>query len=263
MAALQEQVVGDQLLPVGVEHRSDPPQQGFHFRPRLQRQTSRPGDALGRGAGGHHILGLQHLPAAFAQPLQQPLLLLFAAQVALVEHEQQPLAQAGEGLIQLRFGCPQVAVHHQQEQVGTAGLFPRPSSPLGTVHTGLQQPGGVDQPDRPPQSLQPQPIAGRGRRGPHGCPHLPHQFMEQGPDQAGLAGGAHTEHHHHQIAPFQFGRHALLLLAQGLPGHAVADPLQGLINGLQLLGGSLTAVPGGRRGGGSIRPQAATAAHGP
>ena len=256
-ATLEQQVIGDQFLAIGMQHAGDAAQQGLHLRFWLQGPAARHRDALGGRGGWHQIGGRQPTGRAARQLGQQPLLLLFAAQVALVEHQHQPLAQPGQGFEELLLRGPQVAVHHQQQQVGAAGLLP--GQVLATLAgiAGLQDAGGIHQPDGSIQPPQPQAIALAALGAAHGGAHLAHQLAQQGPDQGGFAHRTAAKHNDLQIAPLQFGGHPLPFLAEQLPLQVIAHPLQGLIDRRQILGCSLATA------GGVGRPPWRLAASGP
>ena len=78
LAALQQQVVGNQLLAVGMQHRGDATQEGLHLGVRLQGPATGHRHTLGGGTGGNDILGSDPTSGALAQQVEQPGLLLFA-----------------------------------------------------------------------------------------------------------------------------------------------------------------------------------------
>ena len=73
--------------------------------------------------------------------------------------------------------------------------------------------------------------------------------MQQGPDQRGFARRACTEQHNHKVAPFQLGLHALPLLTQSFSLHRIAHPIEGLIDGGQVLGCCFPSVTRRRQAG--------------
>ena len=225
-----------------MEHHGDAAQQGLHLRGGLQGPAPRHRHALGGRTGRNHILGGHPPAAALAQQLQQAGLLLLTAQVAFIEHEHQALAQAGQGVEYLQFGGAQVPIHHQQQQVGLAGLLPGQEFALHPRRAGLEDAGGIHQPHPPLQTLESQPIALALNRGAHGGANLTNQLLQQGPDQGGLAGRTDPKQHDHQVAPLQFGGHPFAFLLQGFPLHRIPYPLKGLVDARQVLGGCLAAV---------------------
>ena len=227
-----------------MQHAGDAAQQGLHLRFRLQGPAPRHRDALGGRGGWHQIGGRQPTGRAARQLGQQPLLLLFAAQVAFVEDQYQPLTEPGQGFQQLLLGGPQVAVHHQQQQVGAAGLLPGQALAVLAAIAGLQDAWGIHQPNGAIQPPQPEAIALAALGAAHGGAHLAHQLAQQGPDQGGFAHRTAAKHNNLQITPLQFGGHPLPFLAEQLPLQVIAHPLQGLIDRRQIFGGGLAPAGG-------------------
>ena len=98
MKALQQQVVGDQFLAIGMQHRGNPAEQGFHLWLGLQGKGARHGNGLGRRTGWDHVVRGNRAAGPFPEQVEQPLLLLFAPEIALVQHQHQPLAQGRKRL---------------------------------------------------------------------------------------------------------------------------------------------------------------------
>ena len=225
-----------------MQHAGDPAQQRLHLRLHLQGPAPGHRHRLGRGTGGHHILRGNAASAAAAQQIEQLALFGLTAQVAFVEHQQQALAQAGQGQEHLHLGGPQVAIDHQQQQVRRGGLFAGELFALLAGRPGLQDAWGVDQHQAAAEAPQPQPVAAAGPGRAHGGAHLTHHLAQQGPDQGGFADRAAAEDHQHQIPPLQLGFHPQPFLLQGLALHVIADPLQQLVDRRQVLLGRLLAV---------------------
>ena len=78
-SALQKDVVGNQFLPLGVQHNGEALQQIADVRQRLQRATAGLRNRLRRGAAGHHISSVELSLATGAKHLQEPFLLVNSA----------------------------------------------------------------------------------------------------------------------------------------------------------------------------------------
>ena len=113
-----------------------------------------------------------------------------------------------------------------------------------TAGPTLQNPRRIHQPNAPLQALEPEAIALGFGGGSHRGVHLPHQLLQERPDQGGFAGRSGAKQHNHQIAPLQFCLHAGPFLAQGFPLDGVSNPLEGLVDGGQILLGCFPSVLG-------------------
>ena len=183
LSALQEDVVGDQLLTVFMQDGGQPLQQFIDVWRRLQGTSTRPRNRLRCGAASDDV-GSGHQPiAAVAQQLQQAAFLLGTAKIPLVQDQQQAFAKSRQGLQHRHLRTAQVTIDHHQQQVGSNRLL---ASAFFTTEASIprfKNARGVHQAQTAFQSLQPQAIvrcaAGRSHRG----AHITHHVLKQGTDQ--------------------------------------------------------------------------------
>ena len=155
MTALQQDVVRNQLLAVGMQHGGKPLQQLIHICRRLQRSAARPWDRLRRRTAGHHISWLQETGTAAAQQLNQPALFVGAPEIPLVQDQQQAFAQGGNGLEHRHLRTAQVAIHHHQQQIRTTSPSSGGFFTAEAAVARLENSGCIDQAQPPLQPLQP------------------------------------------------------------------------------------------------------------
>ena len=140
------------------------------------------------------------------------------------------------GVEHRQFTGPQIAIHHEQQQIGPGCLTPGQLLTPQALGARFEDAGGVLQDHGPLKPPQPQAVAVGGGTGggSHRSSHAPHQLLQQGTDQGGLAHGSTTEDHDPKIAALQLGLHADPLLLQGLPLHRIAHPFKGAVDRIEI-----------------------------
>ena len=97
MAALQKNVVGNQLLALGMEDSCEPLQQFTDIRRWLKGRSPWSGKTLWSRAASNDILGLHKAAATAAQKVEKSALLIRTPEIAFVQHQQQSLTEIGDG----------------------------------------------------------------------------------------------------------------------------------------------------------------------
>ena len=97
------------------------------------------------GGGKHDPVGTQRCGEVCLQGVAQLFTLGGAVTIDLVQHQQQRTALCGQRAQRREFGPGEVAVDHEQDQVGTPGHLP--GQLLACLAVDLIDPGGIDQVD--------------------------------------------------------------------------------------------------------------------